>query len=840
MNRKQRRATAKVGQTSSYPGATAATAATLGAAELLRAGLEHHQAGGLAEAETYYRRVLAADPRHADALYLLGVVAQQVGRADLAVDLIGQAIKRNKQNPLYHLTRATALEDLQQLDQALACYDKALALKPDYAEAFYSRGIALKKLGRLEEALASFDQALALKPDFAEAFNTRAVALLELQHFDEAVMSFDKALVLKPDYVEAFHNRGVALQRLKRLEEALASYDNALALNPDFAEALTYRGSALQELRRLDDALACYDKALTLKPDDVDALDQCGGALQEARRFDDALACYDRALALKPDYVEAWNNRGCALQAMKRLDQALASFDQALALKPDYAEAFFNRGVTLRQLKRSEAALASFENALALQPDHAQAFSEILGCVNDLCDWDRSALLAGDVIAQVTERKSILFPFTLIGSFGDPSVHLQCASNYVAHIFPTLPRPLWTGSTWRHDKVRIAYLSADLHLHATAHLMAELFERHDRSRFEVTAISFGVDDGSAMRKRLVAAFDRFVDVRHISDGAVARLLHDLRVDIAIDLKGHLEDSRPGILAYRPAPIQASYLGYPGTTGAAFIDYVIADKIVAPLEHQAFFTEKIVHLPDTYQVNDTKRITSARIPTRQEVGLPEQGFVFCCFNQGYKIKPDVFDVWMRLLHAVDGSVLWLFHNHESTAQNLRNEARKRGIDPVRLVFAGPLSIEDHLARHRLADLFLDTLPYNAHTTASDALWAGVPLVTQLGDAFAGRVAASLLNAIGLPELVTHSPEDYQTLALRLATNPSLLEGYRRRLAENRLTHPLFDTDRFRLHIEQAYLQMWEIWQRGEQPKSFVVQAEPAVPANVCNQAREPRA
>ena len=424
---------------------------------------------------------------------------------------------------------------------------------------------------------------------------------------------------------------------------------------------------------------------------------------------------------------------------------------------------------------------------------------------------------------HISGKKSIIAPFLLLGYSGKPALQLQCARNYIDDKVPLVPRPFWTGATWRHDKVRIAYLSADFHRHPTAYLMAELFERHDRSRFEVIGVSFGVDDKSDMRRRLVAAFDQFYDVRRKSDQEVAKLLHDLQVDIAIDLKGYTQDSRPGILAYRPTPIQASYLGFPGTMGAEFIDYIIADKTVAPFEQQPFYTEKIVHLPDCYQVNDTKRNIAERTPTRQEAGLPEEGCVFCCFNNNWKITPEVFSVWIRLLHAVEGSVLWLFRDNESAERNLRKEAQARGIDPARLVFAGRLPLEDHLARHSLADLFLDTLPYNAHTTASDALWVGLLVLTCMGNAFAGRVAASLLNAIGLPELVTHSIEDYEALALRLAKDPSLLEGYRNRLAANRLTHPLFDTDRFRRHIEAAYLQMWEIWQRGEQPRSFAVEA-----------------
>jgi predicted O-linked N-acetylglucosamine transferase (SPINDLY family) len=352
--------------------------------------------------------------------------------------------------------------------------------------------------------------------------------------------------------------------------------------------------------------------------------------------------------------------------------------------------------------------------------------------------------------------------------------------------------------------------------------MAGLFEQHDRSRFEITGVSFGVDDRSKIRKRLVAAFDEFYDVRRKSDQEVARLLYELQVDIAIDRNGYTRDSRSGIFAHRPAPIQVSYLGFPATMGTPFIDYIIADKVVAPFEHQQFYTEKIVHLPDCYQVNDSKRKIAKSTPTRQEMGLPEHAFVFCCFNNNWKITPAIFDIWMRLLHQAEGSVLWLLWDNEGAERNLRAEAQRRGIDPLRLVFAGRLALDEHLARHRLADLFLDTLPYNAHTTASDALWVGLPVLTCKGEAFAGRVAASLLHAVGVPELITSNLEDYQALALKLARDPALLAEIKAKLVHKRNTYPLFNTERFARHIEAAYTTMWETWQRSEKPKSFSVE------------------
>ena len=781
-----------------------------------------HQAGRLAEAEQIYRQILKAQPKHFDSQHLLGIIYSQRGNPAEAVCQIDVALRINPKDASAHNNRGVSLQELKRLDEALASYDKALALKPDYAEAFFNRGNALKELGRLDEALASYDKALALKHDYAEAFYNRGLALQQLRRLDEALASYDKVLALKPDHAEAFYNRGVTLQQGNRFDEALASYEKAIAFKPDHADAFYNGGVALQELKRLDEAVASYDRVLALKPDHADAFYNRGVALQELNRLDGALASYDKALALRPDYVEALNNRGNALRQLKRLDEAVASYDKALALKPDHADAFYNRGVALKELKRLDEALASYDRALAAKPDHARAFDGAADCVSKLCDWDRRAQFAADLNAHISGKKSIVSPFVLLGYSDDSELKLQCAKNYIEDTVPLLPRPLWTGETWRNDKLRVAYLSADFHRHAIAYLTAELFERHDRSGFELIGASYGVDDKSEIRERLVSAFDQFYDVRTKSDEEVARLLHELRVDIAIDLQGYTQDSRPGVLAYRPAPIQANYLGFPGTMGAAFVDYIIADRIVAPFEQQPFYTEKIVHLPDCYQVNDTKKNIAERTPTRQEAGLPEKGFVFCCFNNNWKIAPDVFSVWMRLLHAIEGSVLWLLGDNKNAEQNLRKQAQARGIDPSRLVFAGLLPLDEHLARHRQADLFLDTLPYNAHTTASDALWTGLPVVTRLGESFAGRVAASLLNATGLPELVTYSIEDYEALALRLAKDSSLLAGYRNRLATNRLAHPLFDIDRFRRHIEAAYMTMWETWQRGEAPKSFSVE------------------
>jgi protein O-GlcNAc transferase len=438
-----------------------------------------------------------------------------------------------------------------------------------------------------------------------------------------------------------------------------------------------------------------------------------------------------------------------------------------------------------------------------------------------ICDWSALADLDRRIVEAVRGGVAGVTPFTTVIGPSTPADQLRAARSHLRSMKIEALPPIHRGQRHRHERIRVGYLSADFHDHATSYLMAGLFERHDRAKFEISAYSFGPDQKDQSRARLMKAFDRFFDIRPLRDVDAARLLAAHEIDIAVDLKGYTGGARPAILAHRPAPIQVSYLGYPGTMGADFIDYVVADPITVPIDEQAFFTEKIVHLPDCYQANDRERPIAERTPSRAECGLPERGFVFASFNSGLKLTPAFFDIWMRLLKTVPNSVLWLLRDNPWVEANLRREATARGVSPERLVFAPRETLADHLARNRLADLFLDTLPYNAHTTASDALWAGLPVVSCIGTTFAGRVAASLLSAVGLPELITRSLEEYEALARHLASDPARLAGIRAKLVRNRLTTPLFDTDRFRRHLEAAYLEMWRIQQRGEKPRAFAV-------------------
>ncbi len=720
-----------------------------------------------------------------------------------------------------HFRRGDALFAQGQPADALASYDLALALDPAHVAALANRGGALLALGRGDDALASYDRALALRRDRADLFYNRGTVLFALRRYEDALANFDCALALDPKGADALYNRGNALAELKRPADALASYDRALALRPDDAATLFNRGNALVALQRPADAVASYDRALVLLPDNVEILYNRGNALREIWRLDRALADCDRVLAQAPGHADALNNRGNVLVKLKRPAEAVAAYDRALALRPDYLDALSNRGVALWEAGRFADAARAFAELVGRAPEFAYAVGNLLRCRLRCCDWMDLTQQVESVTTAVARGARAADPFDFIAISDSEAAQLKCARTYAADVYPPSPRPEVSSGHARHDRIRIAYLSADFHGHATAYLAARLFEQHDRSRFEVHAISFGPDTSDAMRERLLRAFDHFVDVRSMADREVSEMLRELKIDIAVDLKGFTTDCRTGIFAHRAAPIQVSFLGYPGTMGTDYIDYIIADERVIPAGHDAFYTEKVVRLPDTYQVNDPTRPIAERVPTRVEVGLPPAGFVFACFNNSWKITPRFFAIWMRLLDGVAGSVLWLLADNGDAVTNLRRAAQQRGIAPERLVFASRIGLADHLARHRRADLFLDTLPCNAHTTASDALWAGLPVLTCTGGAFAARVAGSLLHAAGLPELVVDNEHDYEALARRLAVESGLLSSLRQRLERGRASCALFDTERFRRHLEAAYVVMVDRHQRGEPPVAFSV-------------------
>jgi len=777
MNRKDRRAAKSSG---------AGAHDTPEIAALFQQALAHHQAERFAEAQPLYRQILEADPAHAESLHMMGMMASQIGKPDSAVEFISHAIAARGDVPQYHNTLGNALAALGRRAEAAKSYENAIRLNKDFYEAYSNIGVLLRDEGKLPEAAAYLEKAIAISPTTSGNRNNYGLVLRDQKKFKAAEEQFKKALAISPGFAEAYSNLGLTLYDQGLFEEAAAQYQLALKINPSVSSIYSNLGNALLELNRYDESLAANKRSLELNPLNVKGLINIGNIFSTLKRYAEALPWYEKANELDPVNSTAYYNRGVALDELGRLEEALAAYDKAYTLGSD------------------RPGLPELRLRLKMR----------------LCDWS-----AYDTVATMREKirkgQFATTPFSLVALPVTAEEQLKCAQLFVSLKFPPAPVPLYKGPRASHDKIRVAYLSADFYDHATAYLMAGLFELHDKSKFELTAISFGPESKGAMHDRLVAAFDHFIDARKMKDDEVAQLMLAREIDIAVDLKGFTHGCRPAILTKRAAPIQVSYIGFPGTMGAPYIDYIIADKTVLPPEMQPYFTEKPAYLPGSYQVNDHKRVVSPNIPSRAELGLPEGAFVFCAFNNNYKITPDVFDVWMRLLKAVDNSVLWLLDGSPAVSVNLRREAQQRGVAPERLVFAKRMKIADHLARHTHADLFLDNLPCNAHTTASDALWMGVPVLTCLGQTFAGRVAGSLLKAANMPELITNSMQEYEQLALQLARDPQKLAAVKAKLGQNRDTCALFNTEKFARNLEAAYQTMWRRHQQGAQPEAFDV-------------------
>lgn len=649
---------------------------------------------------------------------------------------------------------------------------------------------------------ASLDQAIAAH---------RSGNLLEAERAYTTVLKGSKT------HPVALHMLGLLHAQRGDFADAEPLLKRAARVDADNPHVLFNYANVLRALHKTDDALAWLTKAIAVSPNFADAYLNRGAILMARQELHGAIAEFDRAIAIAPSSA-AFANRGSALQQLGQLDEALGSYQRAIELAPSNPQNHFVLSEILAQMGRDDEAIDALERTIALNKAFPFALSKLVASRRKRADW-RSFEVEQAGLGEAVESGVAVDPFTFFHASSSPAHQLICAKTYVANVAPEkgAARP---GTPPPVSRLRVAYLSADFRNHATAHLMAGIFEEHDRERFEISAISHGPDDRSTMRSRLEAAFERFEDVGHLADEDVVKLIRQLDIEVLVDLGGFTAGARPKVLARRAAPIQVNYLGFAGTMGASYIDYIMADRIVIPEGEQKHYAEKVIYLPDSYQANDARR-SLANVPARSEVGLADDAFVYCAFNRTSKITPVMFDVWMRLLAKTAGSVLWLLDGDTIARENLKREAVARGIAAERIVFAPHAPADAHLARHRLADLYLDTLPYNAHTAASDALWAGLPVLTCLGNAFAGRVAASILNAVGLPELVTRSLDDYEGLALRIAHDSEVRSALRSKLASQRITWPLFDTARMTRHIEKAYSEIWRRHCAGEAPASFAV-------------------
>ena len=799
-------------------------------------------------------KALSIEPNDFGAHANYGLALAGAQRYDDAIASYNRALAIKPDFYQAHYSRGIAFANLKRFGESITSFRSALRLQPNNAPILYYLGLSLEAAGQLEDAIAHYDRALQLAPRLPDGWDTRANALHILKRDDEALASYDKALSINPGSSRTHYNRGIVLAAMKRHAEAIASYDRALGANPKLSAAWTNRGNSLIALRRLPEAIESFDAALGNGEEDVialtgkaAALHYCGDYHQSlsicARALErqptathallvkaqnlygmarnaQALAAFDAVLAIQADDADAWNGRGAVLHTLGRYDDALISFERALTARPDFPDAL-NSHAHLMNVHKGDysTALAELKRSLALDPNQPFIPGELLHLKMQAGDWSSFAEETSGLDEGIRAGLPIVRPFIYQAVSDNPANLQKCARIFSGSLFADRGRPAFDARS--HGKIRLGYVSGEFKEQATADLMVGLYEHHDREKFDIVAIDNTGPNVSPMRERLEAAFDKMLDISQLSDEASSQLIRSQEIDILINLNGYFGAPRTALFAQRSAPVQVNYLGFPATLGATFIDYIIADRIVIPEQDKPFYDEKVVWLPYSYQANDNRRAVSALAPTRADIGLPETAFIFCNFNQSYKLTPDTFAGWMRILQATPDSVLWLLDGLAPFAGNLRRAAQQFGVSGHRILFAPYVSAEKHLERLACADLFLDSLPYNAHTTASDALWAGLPLLTRRGSSFPGRVASSLLQAIGLPELITETREQYEALAIQLATHPNALNALRMKLRENRLETPLFNTDLFRTHIEAAYIRMWDRFVNGLLPDHFSV-------------------
>jgi predicted O-linked N-acetylglucosamine transferase (SPINDLY family) len=812
-----------------------------------------HGENRLAEAEAIYRDLLATTPDDTRVLHHLGLLLAQRGALDEGHRLLAEAVRRDPAMPQVQFHRASVLLAMGNPSDALAAFSAALVAEPDRAEIHFVLGNALFQLARYGDAAEAFARADALEPGRLEVLLNWGSALQEQGCIEEAIAVCDRVLALAPRHPGALNNRGNALRLRHRNAEALAAFDAAIAADPSYdlarfnratvlevlrrydealrecdrvivraggsAAAHALRGTILLGLQRPDDAFTSFERALTLQPDLAAAYHGRVKALLVLTRWEEALAACDAAIAEDPSSVTAYNNRGVALMRLRRFEDAGAAFATALSLAPEdgaeFTDALFNRAGLHNALDQFDEAFADTERVLALRPDFVPARCFRFNQAANLCDWSQR-LADMQAMAGFCAAGEEVDPFALLYAYDDPQMHLDAAKRVADKVRPALTRVTIAP----RKTLRIAYLSADFRDHPVTLQAIDLFEAHDRSRVETFAVALWPLPQSALGDRLRGAFSQVVEAYDRSDQDIARRLADLHVDIAVEMGGHTDKARPGVLAWRPAPISVSYLGYPGTLGMPFIDYILADGITIPPEDDRFYTESVVRLPTSFMPFDSRMVVAERTPSRAEEGLPQDGFVFADFNKTDKITPEMFSIWMRILQRVPGSVFWLNVQNTTARRHLTAEAMARDVAPERIIFAERTpGRAEHLARLKLADLFLDTLPYNAHATTSDFLAAGVPVLTCKGKSFAARVAASLLTSVGAEGLVAPDLATYETMAVELANDPQALSHWRQHLQVHKRTAA--DTQRLARGLEEAYFTMWDRRVKGLKPESFTV-------------------
>jgi protein O-GlcNAc transferase len=782
-------------------------------------------AGDYNAAEKLAKFAISIDSRCADAFHILGIIKCVAGEFTEAEEFLLKAAGLDKKNGYIFFNLGKCLSDQGKHDLALKWHRKAIELDRSNSEFWLNFGISLVNLGKLEESLSAFDSIIKTSPNHPQAWFNKTAALLKLGKLEAGLKSSERNLELSPASAEAWKIHGIFLGKLGLPGQASEAYSSSLKINRNQADTWQLLGTALYDINQLDQALESLSVSIKLDSTAAAAFLNRGVVLQELEKLDDAISDFSTARTLDDKSALTHFSLGTALAKKYQYLDAAHSYEEALKQDHNYAPAWHNLGIALSELKRYEDAIKSYIKALQLGMDDDFLLGNLIHTKLRICDWTDFNIYLEQLKRGLERRSRVTTPLIAICLFDSPSLQKSAAEIY-STIRCKQTKPIYKCTSGKDlKKIRIAYFSMDFREHPVGHLIAELFELHDRSQFEVYGVSFGINTQDSLRRRIEKSFDRFMDVFGWSTTAIEQLCQDLNFDVAIDLGGFTKDARPEIFAKRIAPIQINYLGFPGTMGSENYDYILADQVLIPSNYQEFFAEKVIYLPNCFQVNDRKRKISENPSSRSQHNLPDHGFVFCCFNNTWKLLPEIFDLWIEILTKVDDSVLWFRADNSVASKNLRTEAEKRGVDPARLVFAEFTEHDLHLARYTLADVFLDTYPYNGHTTTSDALWAGLPVLTIEGSSYASRVASSLLRCLDLDELITNTFEEYVQLAVELSRNRPRLGRIKEKLDSNRVSAPLFDTPLFTKHIESAYKAVYQVQQSGRVRDHIYVRSGP---------------
>ena len=805
-------------------------------------GVVELQEKNWSNAAKYISQSLALNPNQPGALNNYGIALKELNDFDAAIEQYLKAIKLQPQDANAHMNLGNAYQAKGKYEAAIQAYDTSIILNPSLTAAIVNRAFALSRQGNHINAVFNYKLALRINPDDPNIYNNLGNSLSHLNEKDLALRCYSTAIDLNPSNGDAYFNKGNNLRDLGKMEEALLCYNKAIEINSNNVDQFINRGNVLRDLALSSEAIESFNAAIKMSPGYAHAYNNRGNAALDLGQVELALEDYSLAIALDPAYAQAYNNRGNVFRLLFNIERAkenyqratyldsifpdaynnigvvlmesfltlasVQSFDRAIELNPSFTDAYFNKANALRDLKLFKQSILEYKKALAIKPDYEYLRGLLLHSQMQICDWDGIHENTTALVASINREQRCSPPFPVLGLVDSPELQLKAATLWAQTKFPsstdtfTLTNPFTSG-----DKglIRIGYFSSDFRDHPVSYLMADLFEHHDRSRFEIIAFSLGPNKRDVMRERLERSFDIWVESFGQSDDAVVRRARELQIDIAVDLGGFTKNSRTGIFARRVAPVQVSYIGYLGTMGAPYIDYLLADEIVISKESRPFYSERIAYLP-IYQANDSKREMSIKQISRSDLGLPQNAFIYCCFNTNYKLTPTVFASWMRILLAVKDSVLLIYADTQEVKSNLRFEAARHFINPNRIYFAERVDRPEYLRRYALADLFLDTSPYNAGTTASDALWSGLPVLTLMGKSFASRMASSLLIALGMQELITYSGAQYEALAIELGQSPHKMHLIREKLKLQKESSALFNTQKFTANLERVFAEM----------------------------------